>query len=295
MSDLLQRSLGETISIETVLAAGLWRSFADASELENALLNLAVNARDAMPNGGTLTIETANAKIDDAYAASNEEAVAGEYAMIAVSDTGTGMTSEVIAQAFEPFFTTKGAGHGTGLGLSQVYGFVKQSGGHVKIDSQPNEGTTVRIYMPRLVGEAKERIDQAGRSPLMAGTREEMVLVVEDDRDVRANTTTMLRELGYGVLEASDGPRALRIIEGRSDIDLLFTDIGLPGGLNGRQLADEARLRRPHLRVLFTSGYARSAIVHQGRLDPGVELLSKPFTLAQLSSKIRQILNRADL
>ncbi|WP_425158679.1 ATP-binding protein [Candidatus Binatus sp.] len=205
MSDLLQRSLGETISIETVLAAGLWRSFADASELENALLNLAVNARDAMPNGGTLTIETANAKIDDAYAASNEEAVAGEYAMIAVSDTGTGMTSEVIAQAFEPFFTTKGAGHGTGLGLSQVYGFVKQSGGHVKIDSQPNEGTTIRIYMPRLVGEAKERIDQAGRSPLMAGTREEMVLVVEDDRDVRANTTTMLRELGYGVLEASDG------------------------------------------------------------------------------------------
>jgi CheY-like chemotaxis protein len=211
--------------------------------------------------------------------------------MITVSDTGTGMTSEVIARAFEPFFTTKDAGHGTGLGLSQVYGFVKQSGGHVKIDSKPNEGTTVRIYMPRLVDEPKEKINQATRSPLQAGTREEIILVVEDDEDVRANTTTMLRELGYGVLEASDGPAALRIIEGRPDVDLLFTDIGLPNGLNGRQLADEARLQMPELKVLFTSGYARSAIVHQGRLDPGVELLSKPFTLVQLSAKIRQILN----
>jgi len=291
MSDLLQRSLGENISIETILAAGLWRSFADASELENALLNLAVNARDAMPDGGKLTIETANARIDDAYAASNEEAIPGQYVMITVSDTGTGMTSEVIARAFEPFFTTKDAGHGTGLGLSQVYGFVKQSGGHVKIDSKPNEGTTVRICMPRLVDESKEKINQAARSPLQAGTREEIILVVEDDEDVRANTTTMLRELGYGVLEASDGPAALRIIEGRPDVDLLFTDIGLPNGLNGRQLSDEARLQMPELKVLFTSGYARSAIVHQGRLDPGVELLSKPFTLVQLSAKIRQILN----
>ena len=291
MSDLLQRSLGETISIETILAAGLWRSFADASELENALLNLAVNARDAMPKGGKLTIETANAWLDDAYAATNEEAAPGQYVMIAVSDTGTGMTSEVIAKAFEPFFTTKEAGQGTGLGLSQVYGFVRQSGGHVKIDSKPNEGTTVRIYMPRLVGEPNEKINQAARSPLLAGTKEEVILVVEDDADVRINTTTMLRELGYGVLEASDGPGALRIVEGRSDVDLLFTDIGLPGGLNGRELADKARLQMPQLKVLFTSGYARSAIVHQGRLDPGVELLSKPFTLAQLSAKIRQILN----
>jgi CheY-like chemotaxis protein len=291
MSDLLQRSLGETISIETVLAAGLWRSFADASELENALLNLAVNARDAMPEGGTLTIETANARVDDAYAASNGEAIPGEYVMIAVIDTGTGMTGEVIAKAFEPFFTTKDAGQGTGLGLSQVYGFVKQSGGHVKIDSKPSEGTTVRIYMPRLIGEPQEKIDQAARSSLVAGTREEMILVVEDDEDVRANTTTMLRELGYGVLEAPDGPGALRILEGRSDIELLFTDIGLPGGVNGRQLADKARLRTPHLRVLFTSGYARSAVVHKGRLDSGVELLSKPFTLAQLSARVRQILN----
>jgi PAS domain S-box-containing protein len=295
MSDLLQRSLGENISIQTVLSAGLWRSFADASELENALLNLAVNARDAMPEGGKLTIETANALVDDAYAAaSNDEATPGQYVMIAVSDTGTGMSREVIAKAFEPFFTTKEAGQGTGLGLSQVYGFVKQSGGHVRIYSEANEGTTVRIYMPRLVEEPKESINQAARPPLFAGTREETILVVEDDADVRANTTTMLRELGYGVLEASDGPGALRIIESRSGIDLLFTDIGLPGGLNGRQLADKARVQRPRLGVLFTSGYARSAIVHQGRLDPGVELLSKPFTLAQLSAKIRQMLNRAE-
>jgi PAS domain S-box-containing protein len=292
MSELLQRSLGENISIETVLASGLWRTLADASELENALLNLAVNARDAMPQGGSLTIETANAWVDDAYAAAHEEVTPGQYVMIAVSDTGTGMTSEVIARAFEPFFTTKDAGQGTGLGLSQVYGFVKQSGGHVKIYSEPNEGTTVKIYMPRLIEEARESGSHAVRSPLQVGTREEVILVVEDDDDVRANSTTMLRELGYSVLEARDGPGALRILDGQADIDLLFTDIGLPGGVNGRQLADKARLHRPKLKVLFTSGYARNAIVHQGRLDPGVELLSKPFTLVQLSAKIRQILNQ---
>ena len=201
------------------------------------------------------------------------------------------MTGEVIARAFEPFFTTKDAGHGTGLGLSQVYGFVKQSGGHVKIDSKPDEGTTVKIYMPRLVEEPKESGPHAAQAPLLAGTREEVILVVEDDDDVRANSTTMLRELGYTVLEAPNGLSALRILDAKADIDLLFTDIGLPGGVNGRQLADRARLDRPDLKVLFTSGYARDAIVHQGRLDPGVELLSKPFTLAQLSAKIRQILN----
>jgi len=226
-------SLGESIRIETVLAAGLWRSFADASELENALLNLAVNARDAMPQGGTLTIETANARIDDAYAASNEDVIPGEYVMIAVTDTGTGMTSEVIARAFEPFFTTKDAGHGTGLGLSQVYGFVKQSGGQRKIDSEPNTGTTVRIYMPRMVDEPTERINQAVRSPLMAGTREEIILVVEDDEDVRANTTTMLRDLATECWRRLIGPAALRIIEGRSDIDLLFTASDSQAGSTG--------------------------------------------------------------
>ena len=291
MLELLQRSLGENIRTETVLGGGLWRIFADASELENALLNLSVNARDAMPQGGSLTIATANARVDEVHAAAHEEVTPGQYVMIAVSDTGTGMTSEVIARAFEPFFTTKDAGHGTGLGLSQVYGFVKQSGGHVKIDSAPDEGTTVKIYMPRLVEEPKQSGPHVVQAPLLAGTREEIILVVEDDDDVRANSTTMLRELGYTVLEAPNGLSALRILNAKADIDLLFTDIGLPGGVNGRQLADRARLHRPELKVLFTSGYARDAIVHQGRLDPGVELLSKPFTLVQLSAKIRQILN----
>ena len=245
MSELLRNTLGESIRIETVLAAGLWRIFSDSSEFENALLNLAVNARDAMPEGGRLTIETANVYIDDAYAAAAEEVTPGQYVMIAVSDTGSGMTKEVIAKAFEPFFTTKDTGQGTGLGLSQVYGFVKQSGGHVRIYSELNEGTTVKIYMPRLVDESLRNRNQPAQSPLPTATEEELILVVEDDEDVRSNTTTMLNELGYRVLEAPDGPQALRILESRSDIDLLFTDVGLPGGINGRQLADHALAHNP--------------------------------------------------
>jgi CheY-like chemotaxis protein len=290
MSELLHRTLGENINIETVLAGGLWRIFSDAAEFENALLNLAVNARDAMPDGGRLTIESANAYIDDAYAASQAEVEPGQYVMIAVSDTGTGMTEEVIAKAFEPFFTTKEMGQGTGLGLSQVYGFVKQSGGHVKIYSELNEGTTVKIYMPRLVEDGVPLHERTGQAPLMAGSEREIILVVEDDEDVRANTVAMLRELGYGIMEAPDGFSALEILSRGSHVDLLFTDVGLPGGVNGRQLADKVRQIRPELKVLFTSGYARNAIVHQGRLDPGVELLSKPFTLSQLAMKIRQML-----
>ncbi|MGA2409163.1 MAG: response regulator, partial [Candidatus Binataceae bacterium] len=228
----------------------------------------------------------------DAYAALHQEVSPGQYVMIAVSDTGSGMTREVIAQAFEPFFTTKDAGQGTGLGLSQVYGFVKQSGGHVKIYSELNEGTTVKIYMPRLIDDPQESANHVSSSPLVTGSETGIILVVEDDDDVRANTTMMLRELGYGVLEAPDGKSALRILQTRSDIDLLFTDIGLPGGVNGRQLADMARAQTPRLKILFTSGYARNAIVHQGRLDPGVELLSKPFTLVQLSAKIQQVMQR---
>ena len=270
--------------------SGLWRIFSDTDEFENALLNLAVNARDAMPDGGKLTIETANAYLDDAYAAAQAELAPGQYVMIAVSDTGLGMTKEVAARAFEPFFTTKESGQGTGLGLSQVYGFVKQSGGHVKIYSEQNKGTTVKIYLPRFLDEGRESINQTSQPPIPTATEEEVILVVEDDDDVRANTTTMLRELGYEVLEASDGRSALQILEGKTSIDLLFTDVGLPGGVNGRQLADRARLQRPYLKVLFTSGYARNAIVHQGRLDPGVELLSKPFTLSQLAIKVRQML-----
>jgi len=287
MSELLRRTLGESISIETVLAGGLWRTLADSNELENALLNLAVNARDAMPDGGRLTIETANAYIDDAYAEANQEVVPGQYVMIAVSDTGVGMTREVVARAFEPFFTTKEIGQGTGLGLSQVYGLVKQSGGHVKIYSEVGEGTTVKIYMSRLMDTASEAVPEQPRSLAQPQGEGEIILLVEDDEDVRANTGMMLRELGYRVVEAVHGSSALMLLESRPDIDLLFTDVGLPGGMNGRQLADQALSLRPGLRVLFTSGYARNAIVHQGRLDPGVELISKPFTLPQLAAKMR--------
>ncbi len=289
MSELLRRALGERISIETVLAGGLWRTLADANELENAIINLAVNARDAMAQGGKLTIETANAFIDEDYAAVNQEVAPGQYVMIAVSDTGVGMSREVAARAFEPFFTTKDCGQGTGLGLSQVYGFVKQSGGHVKIYSEPGEGTTVKIYLPRLAEIQREVASEPAAAQPGYDGMGEIILLVEDDLDVRANTAMMLRELGYLVLEASDGAQALRILELRPEVELLFTDVGLPGGMNGRQLADRARAVRPGLMVLFTSGYARNAIVHQGRLDPGVELLSKPFTLAQMAKKLRQM------
>jgi signal transduction histidine kinase/DNA-binding response OmpR family regulator len=292
MSDLLRRTLGESITTETVLAGGLWRISADANQLESALLNLAVNARDAMSGGGKLTIETANAHLDEAYAAGHDEVKPGQYVMVAVTDTGSGMTKDVVAKAFDPFFTTKDVGQGTGLGLSQVYGFVKQSGGHVKIYSEPGEGTTVRLYLPRLPGSGDEAVETAPPQQIPVGRKSEVVLVVEDDEDVRAGTVEMLRELGYGVLEAADGRAALRLLESNAGIHLLFTDVGLPGGLNGRQLADEALRRHPKLKLLFTTGYARNAIVHHGRLDPGLELIVKPFTFAGLAAKIRLVLER---
>jgi PAS domain S-box-containing protein len=291
MSDLLNRTLGDGVVIETVLAAGLWDTLIDTNQLESAILNIAVNARDAMPAGGKLTIETANMYLDDAYAASQADVVAGPYVMVALSDTGTGMTRETIAQAFEPFFTTKDVGQGTGLGLSQVYGFVKQSRGHVRIYSEPGDGTTVRLYLPRLTG-TDTSLEIAGESSDVPGGKPgETILVVEDDADVRAYSVETLRELGYAVLEAPDGHAALRVLEARPEIDLLFTDVGLPGGLNGRQLVDEARRRHPQLKVLYTTGYARNAIVHQGRLDIGVDLIVKPFTYAGLASRIRQVLD----
>jgi signal transduction histidine kinase/DNA-binding response OmpR family regulator len=290
MSDLLHRTLGESIVIETVLAAGLWRTLIDANQLESALLNLAVNSRDAMPGGGKLTIETANAWIDQGYANIHLEVAPGQYVLVAVSDTGSGMSREVLGRAFEPFFTTKGIGQGTGLGLSQVYGFVKQSGGHVKLYSEPGHGTTVKLYLPRLDGEAAAEPPVADPEPVAAGSRSELILLVEDDPDVRAHSLDMLRELGYRVLVAGDGASALAQLAAAGAVDLLFTDVGLPGGMNGKQLADEARRLRPGLRVLFTTGYARNAIVHHGRLDPGVELLAKPFTFAALADKLRQVL-----
>ncbi|HUH83450.1 MAG TPA: ATP-binding protein [Stellaceae bacterium] len=291
-SELLQRTLGEFVAIETVLGAGLWWVQVDPGELENALLNLAVNARDAMPDGGKLTIETANTYWDDAYVAAQPELSPGQYVMLAVSDTGTGMPKEVVAQAFEPFFTTKPLGQGTGLGLSQVYGFIKQSGGHVKLHSEVGEGTSVKLYLPRLAtgpGQG-ESVREDHAVPL--SLRGETVLVVEDDDDVRAHSIEILRELGYRVIAAADGPRALRALEVNPQVRLLFTDVGLPGGLNGRQLADAACRQRPGLRVLFTTGYARNAIVHNSKLDPGVDVVMKPFTYAGLATKIRKVLAR---
>jgi signal transduction histidine kinase len=290
MSDLLRRTIGEHIAIETVLAGGLWRSHVDANQLEIAILNLAVNARDAMPNGGKLTIETGNAHLDEGYAAAQAEVVPGQYVMLAITDNGSGMTREVLAKAFEPFFTTKDVGHGTGLGLSQVYGFVKQSGGHVKIYSEPGEGTSVKIYLPRMHSEEAATTAEPAPKPAR-GDGSETVLVVEDDDDVRKYTRGVLGELGYRVLEAANGTTALDIIDRQPEIQLLFTDVGLPGGMNGRQLAEEARRRRPDLKVLFTTGYARNAIVHDGRLDPGVQLITKPFTYAALAAKLRSILD----
>jgi CheY-like chemotaxis protein len=288
MSELLHRSLGEGIVIQTVLATGLWRVAVDANQLESALLNLAVNARDAMPSGGRLTIETENAHLDEAHA-SAQEAKAGDYVSIAVTDTGTGMSRDVLQKAFEPFFTTKDFGKGSGLGLSQAYGFMRQSGGHVKIDSEVGSGTTVRLYLPRIADEA-DAIPAVDAEALPRGSIDRLILVVEDDPEVRAHAVTMLRELGYGVVEAMDGRSALGILEATPDIAMMFTDVGLPG-MNGRELADEARKRRPGLRVLFTTGYARDAIVHTGRLDAGVELLTKPFTYAALSTKVHRMLS----
>ncbi|TWS94441.1 response regulator [Reyranella sp. CPCC 100927] len=294
MSELLRRTIGEEITVESVLAGGLWSVHTDPNQLEAAILNLAVNARDAMPGGGKLTIETANTFLDEAYASAQAEVVPGQYVVIAISDSGVGMTRDTMARAFEPFFTTKEVGHGTGLGLSQVYGFVKQSGGHVKLYSELGQGTTVKIYLPRL--HSAESGDEAEAPMSIPGaTGDETVLVVEDDNDVRSYTTGLLRELGYTVVEAPDGRTALRCLEQEPMIKLLFTDVGLPGGMNGRQLADHARQRKPHLKVLFTTGYARNAIVHDGRLDPGVQLITKPFSYAAIAAKLRDILDAPTL
>ncbi|HEX2116344.1 MAG TPA: response regulator [Alphaproteobacteria bacterium] len=293
MSNLLNRTLGETIAVETVLAQGLWRTSVDANQLETAILNLAVNARDAMPRGGKLTIETANTFLDEHYAARQTEVMPGQYVMIAVSDTGCGMSNEVIARAFEPFFTTKEVGQGTGLGLSQVYGFVKQSGGHVKIYSEPGAGTSVKLYLPRLLAATQEMAPEhvAPGRPAAAGRALETILVVEDDEQVRAHSVESLTELGYRVLEAASGQTALDLLARESSVALLFTDVGLPGGMNGRKLADEAQRLKPGLKVLFTTAYARNAIVHDGRLDPGVQLLPKPFTYAALAAKVHEMLD----
>jgi signal transduction histidine kinase/DNA-binding response OmpR family regulator len=290
MSELLRRTRGERVAIETVLAGGLWRTMADSNQLENALLNLAVNARDAMPDGGRLTIETANTYLDEAYALQHQ-VPAGQYVMIAVSDTGIGMKLETMDRVFEPFFTTKDVGQGTGLGLSQVYGFIKQSNGHIKLYSELGQGTVVKLYLARLLGEGRVEVEGEAVVQEPDSGSGELVLVVEDDEAVRAYSVDSLRELGYRVIAATNGREGLDLLARYPAIRLLFTDVGLPGGMTGRQLADQARRQRPELLVLFTTGYARNAIVHGGILDSGTHLLPKPFTLAALAAKVRSILD----
>jgi PAS domain S-box-containing protein len=291
MSELFHRALGETIEVESVLGVGLWKAEADPNELESALLNLAVNARDAMPTGGRLTVETSNGHIDDAYAARHVEVAAGQYVVICMTDTGTGMEADTVPRVFEPFFTTKPEGKGTGLGLSQVYGFVKQSHGHVQIYSEMGHGTTVKIYLPRLDGDLAS-VDNNTLDPAPHASPGEAILVVEDDSDVRGYTVAALTQLGYQVLEAADGPSAIRILSIR-EVDLVFTDVVLPKGMTGADVAREARLIQPKVKVLFTTGYARNAIVHQGRLDRGVHLITKPFRFDDLAAKIREVLDGA--
>ena len=290
MSDLLRRSLGGAIRLETVLAGGLWRTHVDPHQLENVILNLAVNGRDAMGEHGRLTIETANCHLDERYAAEHLGLAAGQYVLVAVSDTGTGMSPEVIAKAFDPFFTTKEVGRGTGLGLSQVYGFVKQSGGHVKIYSEPGQGTVVKVYLPRLLGPHQEDHLTEPQQAVPQGDSRELVLVVEDEPAVRQLSVDALTELGYRVLEADGAAQALRLIDANPDIDLLFTDVVMPE-VNGRKLADEALKRRPQLKVLFTTGYTRNAVVHNGVLDPGVQLIGKPYTIEELATRVREVLD----
>jgi PAS domain S-box-containing protein len=287
LDEMLQRALGEAVEVQTIVAEGLWNTSADLAQVENAVLNLAINARDAMEGVGKLTVEIGNAWLDHAYARAHAEVDPGEYVMLAVSDTGSGMLPEVIAHAFDPFFTTKPEGKGTGLGLSMVYGFVKQSGGHVKIYSEPGNGTTVKLYLPRSK-DSEELLTVTETRSAVGGT--ETILVAEDDDQVRGTVVDTLQELGYQVLAASDAEKALAIVKTGIKIDLLFTDVVMPGPLRSPDLARLAREHLPGITVLFTSGYTQNAIVHGGRLDHGVELLSKPYSREDLARRIRSAL-----
>jgi len=292
LEEFLQRTLGERIEVQTVGSAGLWQIEADVNHLESTIVNLAINARDAMPDGGKLTIEATNVSVDEDYSRANPELAAGQYVMISASDTGSGMTPEVLDHAFEPFFTTKEPGHGTGLGLSQVYGFVKQSGGHVKIYSEVGEGTSIKMYFPRYAGSSQPSSEDADEF-VSEGDSVETILVVEDDADLRAYLSDVLRDLNYRILSAGSAQAALTILL-REDqhLDLLLTDVVMPG-INGRELGRRAQQIRPKLKILYMTGYSRNAVVHQGRLDEGVDLLEKPVTQARLALKIRELLDRS--
>ena len=290
MSDLMRSTLGEQTQIETVMAAGVWTASADPHQLESAILNVAINARDAMPDGGKLTIETGNTYLDEAYAHQHGDVEPGQYVMVAVSDNGTGMAPEIAARVFDPFFTTKPSGKGTGLGLSQVFGFIKQSRGHIKIYSEVGCGTAVKIYLPRLTGQLATPLP-ANPPSISAGSAGEVILVVEDDPMMLRFTIQAVRELGYTALHADNAAAALAILDGRPDIRLLFTDVVMPE-VGGKKLVDEALKTHPALKVLYTTGYTANAVVHGGVLDAGVNLLGKPFTLDQLATKLRVVLDQ---
>jgi PAS domain S-box-containing protein len=286
---LFRPSLGEQIEIEARLHEGAWTALVDPTQLTTALLNLAVNARDAMPGGGKLTLETKNVVLDEAYAAANRDVQSGNYVMIAVSDTGSGIPEALIDKVFEPFFSTKAVGKGTGLGLSMVYGFVKQSSGHIKVYSEEGHGTTIKIYLPRSGAEPGQPAETAPEPAIEGGS--EAILIVEDDPLVRSYVTARLQNLGYQTLEAGNAAEAIAIADSGAQFDLLFTDVIMSGTMNGRQLADEMARRRPGIKVLFTSGYTENAIVHHGRLDPGVLLLAKPYRNAELARMVRSALS----
>jgi CheY-like chemotaxis protein len=289
LEELIRRTIGPSIGLEVVGTVGLWTTLVDPNQLENALLNLCINARDAMPEGGRLTVETGNRWLD-ARAARDRELPPGQYVSLCVSDTGTGMTPEVIARAFDPFFTTKPIGMGTGLGLSMIYGFAKQSGGQVRIYSEPGQGTMVCIYLPRHHGpeESEEAVPELAGAP--RAEQNETVLVVDDEPTVRMLVTEVLEELGYRAIEAADGAAGLKVLQSDMRIDLLVTDVGLPGGMNGRQVADAGRALRPGLRVLFITGYAENAAVGNGHLDPGMQVLTKPFSMDTLASRVKLLI-----
>jgi PAS domain S-box-containing protein len=292
MEELLRRTIGESIALEIVTAGGLWQTLCDPHQLESAILNLAINARDAMPKGGVLTIETCNSRLDNAYAAQQRDIAPGQYVCICVTDTGTGMTKDIIEKAFEPFFTTKPTGQGTGLGLSMIYGFARQSEGYARIYSEVGQGTTIKLYLPRYYGEADGAEEEHGEltDAHRAGAGE-VVLVIEDETAVRELVVDVLEELGYRAVQAADGPAGLKLLQSGMRLDLLVTDIGLPG-LNGRQVADAARQKRPDLKVLFMTGYAENATIANGFLEPGMEMITKPFAVEALATRIRDMIER---
>ena len=289
IEELIRRTVGPQIAVEVVTAVGLWPALIDASQLESALLNLCINARDAMPEGGRITIETANKWLDD-RAATERDLPPGQYLSVCVTDTGTGMTPNVIARAFDPFFTTKPLGQGTGLGLSMVYGFVRQSGGQVRIYSEVGNGTTMCLYLPRHHGEPPETVIGTASATTAQESTGKTVLVVDDEPSVRMLVAEVLEDHGYAGIEASDGPSGLRVLQSDARIDLLITDVGLPGGVNGRQLADAARMTRPDLKVLFITGYAENAIIGNGQLAPGMRVLTKPFVMTSLAERIAEMI-----